>query len=146
MWAIRQDTCWQNPKILRGVFLREPRYCRHIEFPLLHLQHCNHIATTVAICSHGKEPSTQRSGAKEFLSVTKGTNNLISIQNFKRQSLFITTITNIWIFGGNKTIIINQSNCSHWFYLIVATYFGSNLGPSSGSLTKYVSCYSTVLI
>jgi hypothetical protein len=38
-------------------------------------------------------------------------------------------------------IKINQSNCSHWFYLTVATCFGPHMGPSSGSPIKYVSFY-----
>jgi hypothetical protein len=53
---------------------------------------------------------------------------------------------NWWYLVVNKTVKINQSNCSHWFYLIVATCFGQHLGPSSGNLVKYVSCYWTVLI
>jgi hypothetical protein len=40
----------------------------------------------------------------------------------------------------NTTIKVNQSNCSHWFYFIVATCFGPHLGLSSGSLTKYINC------
>jgi hypothetical protein len=50
-----------------------------------------------------------------------------------------------WYLAVNTTIKINQSNYSHWFYLIVATCFGPHLGQSSGSLIKYVSCYWTVL-
>jgi hypothetical protein len=55
---------------------------------------------------------------------------------------------NWWYLVFNTTIKIkvNQSNYSHWFYLIFATCFGPHLGPSSGSLIKYVSCYGTVLI
>jgi hypothetical protein len=51
-----------------------------------------------------------------------------------------------WYLAVNTTIKINRSNCSHWFYLIVATCFGPHLGPSSGSLIKYFSCYWTVII
>jgi hypothetical protein len=51
-----------------------------------------------------------------------------------------------WYLAVNTTIKINQSNCSHWFYLIAATCLGPHLGPSLGSLIKYVSCYWTVLI
>jgi hypothetical protein len=54
--------------------------------------------------------------------------------------------TGWWYFAVNTTIEINKSNVSNWFYLIVATCFGPHLGPSSGSLIKYVSCYWTVLI
>jgi hypothetical protein len=53
-----------------------------------------------------------------------------------------------WYLAVNTTIEIriNQSKCSHWFYLIVATCFGPHMGPSSGSLSKYFSCYWTALI
>jgi hypothetical protein len=46
----------------------------------------------------------------------------------------------------NTTIKMSKSNCSRWFYLIITTYFGPYLGPSSGSLFKHVSCYWNVLI
>jgi hypothetical protein len=48
-----------------------------------------------------------------------------------------------WYWAVNTTIEIkiNKFNCSHWFYLIVATCFGPHLGPSSGSLIKYVTCH-----
>jgi hypothetical protein len=54
----------------------------------------------------------------------------------------------MWDFVVNTTIKIkiNHSNCSNWFYLILNTCFGPHLGPSSGSLIEYVSCYWTVLI
>jgi hypothetical protein len=52
----------------------------------------------------------------------------------------------LWYLAINTTIKIkiNQSNCSHWFYLIVAMCFSPHSGPSSGSLVKSVSCYWTV--
>jgi hypothetical protein len=43
-------------------------------------------------------------------------------------------------------IKINQSNRSHWFYLIVGTYFGQHMGPSAGSLIKHISCCLNILI
>jgi hypothetical protein len=43
--------------------------------------------------------------------------------------------------AASTTIKINQSNCSHWVYLVVATYLCSHLGPSSGSLIKHVLRY-----
>jgi hypothetical protein len=52
----------------------------------------------------------------------------------------------LWYLAVNVTIKINRPNCSEWFYLIVAISFGPRLGPSSGSFTKYVSCYWAVLI
>jgi hypothetical protein len=58
-------------------------------------------------------------------------------------------IKNWWYLAVNtriKTIKIKQSNCSNWFCLIVAACFGPQLGTSSGSHIKYVSCYWTVLI
>jgi hypothetical protein len=51
-----------------------------------------------------------------------------------------------WYLAVNKTIKINQSNCSHWFYLIVVICFDPHLGSSSRSLIKYVSYYWTVVI
>jgi hypothetical protein len=48
-------------------------------------------------------------------------------------------------------LIVNTTNATkcepikchylQWLYLIAATCFGPCLGPSSGSLFKYVSCY-----
>jgi hypothetical protein len=59
-----------------------------------------------------------------------------------------TAQVNWWYLTVNTTIKIktNQSNCSHWLYLIVAKCFGPHLGPYSGSLVNYVSCYWIVLI
>jgi hypothetical protein len=55
----------------------------------------------------------------------------------KHDNLF--TFYGIW--PSAQQIKINQSNCSHYFYLMVAVCFGPHMGPSSNSLVKYVSTY-----
>jgi hypothetical protein len=55
-----------------------------------------------------------------------------------RNTLYLVHLT------ANATTKLNQPNCSHWFYSIVATCFDPHMGPSSGSIIKYVSCYWTV--
>jgi hypothetical protein len=74
------------------------------------------------------------------------------IFNFINSLVYIFTVFAllcVMIFGilaVNTAIKINQPNCLYWLYLITATYFGPHLGPSSGSLIKYVSCYSNMLL
>jgi hypothetical protein len=61
----------------------------------------------------------------------------------------MTHVASDWWYSTVNTTIkikINQSNCSHCFYLIVAACFGPHMGLSSGSLIKYVLCYLTDLI
>jgi hypothetical protein len=52
-----------------------------------------------------------------------------------------------WYLAANTAVNkMNQSNCSHWSYFMVATCFDRHMGPSSGILIKYVPGYWTGLM
>jgi hypothetical protein len=72
--------------------------------------------------------------------------NTLSLHKVPSEEFYL-----LWYFSDsdrqhNKHFKINQSNCSRWVYLIIATCFDPYFGPSSGRFIKNASHYWNILL